>query len=193
MPRTADGYEGPRDEEAIDWEVQSSDPSVEFRMQFVQDKGLLILEDGVVHGVGESRDNVWQGPVDDRAINSPPGSPTTGYRVIVGNAPTGAFIGHSGEIAQWSGSAWAFTTPKHGTIVNVKDENEPYKQTATSTPWVWTLVDSGGGGGLPTPTEVGQFLYSYDGATFEICKPVVTDDGFIVTDQDGHQVVINDY
>lgn len=56
-----------------------------------------------------------------------------------------------------------------------------------------TDLIGGGGTGLPDATEVGQFLFSYDGATFAICKPIVTNDGFIVTDQDGHQVVINDY
>lgn len=44
-------------------------------------------------------------------------------------------------------------------------------------------------GALPPATEVGQFLYSYDGSTFEIVKPVVADDGFVVTDDDGHIVV----
>lgn len=59
----------------------------------------------------------------------------------------------------------------------------------------WRLVDSigvydpRGGGGLPPATEVGQFLFSYNGTTFEIVKPIVTDDGFLVTDDDGHLVV----
>lgn len=45
-------------------------------------------------------------------------------------------------------------------------------------------------GGLPSATQVGQMLYSYNGATFSLVKTVVTLDGFIVTDDDGNIVVV---
>jgi len=146
VSRTPDSHDGPLYEEAVIWEEQSSNPATELQTQYVQNKGLVILEDGVVHGVGESRENVWQGPVDDQGINTPPGSPSTGYRVIVGGSPTGAFVSHEGEIAQWNSAAWVFTTPKQGSIVTVKDENEPYKQTAAGAPWVWALVSAAADG-----------------------------------------------
>lgn len=144
MGRTPDAYDGPRIDEAIIWEEQTSDPSENFRQQYVQDKGLVIFEDGVLRGLGESRVNIWQFSVDDRAVDTPPGSPTTGYRVIVGSSPTGDFIGHAGKIAQWNGFAWVFTTPKQGTVTFVKDESALYKQTASSAPWVWSKVFPGG-------------------------------------------------
>ena len=50
----------------------------------------------------------------------------------------------------------------------------------------WVLADVDG---LPPATEVGQMLYSYNGTTFEIVKPIVADDGIIITDDDGHIVV----
>lgn len=141
MGRTPDAAEGPRiDEEAIVWREETSDPSEARRLQFVQNKGMEIFEDGVVRGVGESRVNIHQYPVDDRDVDSPPGSPSTGYRVIVGDSPTGDFVGHAGEIAQYNGSAWVFTTPQHGMKVYVRDEEEPYKQVASSTPWIWDRV-----------------------------------------------------
>lgn len=62
-----------------------------------------------------------------------------------------------------------------------------FADTENTTPVTLTQTLSGA---LPAATEVGQFLYSYDGSTFEIVKPVVTDDGFIVTDIDGHIVVV---
>lgn len=58
------------------------------------------------------------------------------------------------------------------------------------------LVDASGvydprsGGALPSATEVGQFLYSYNGSTFEVVKPLVSDCGFTITDDDGHMVVV---
>jgi len=137
MGRTPDAYDGPRIDEAVIWEEQPSDPTEALKAQYVQGKGLVILEDGVVHGLGEARANIWQPPVDDRNVNTPPGAPATGYRVIVGSTPTGAFVGHVGEIAQWDSAAWVFTVPKEGTSVYVKDESAPYTQSATGTPWVW--------------------------------------------------------
>lgn len=138
MGRTPDAYDGPRIDEAIIWEEQPSDPAESLRQQYVQSKGLVILEDGVVHAVGQGREAYSQPPVDDRSVNTPPGSPTTGYRVIVGGSPTGAFVGHAGEIAQWNGAAWVFTTPKQGTATFVRDESVTYTQTATSSPWSWS-------------------------------------------------------
>ena len=38
---------------------------------------------------------------------------------------------------------------------------------------------------LPTPTQVGQFLYSPDGVAFIQQIPVVTEDGFTVVTEDG--------
>lgn len=139
MSRTPDAYDGPRIDEAVIWEEQTSDPDENLRQQYVQNKGLLILADGVVRPLGEGRLNAWQSPVDDRDVNTPPGSPTTGYRVIVGSSPTGGFIGHAGEIAQWTGAAWVFSTPRAGTVVHVKDEAQSYRQTALSMPWSWHI------------------------------------------------------
>lgn len=137
MGRTPDASDGPRIEESILWEEQASDPTEVRQTQYVQDKGLLILADGVARSVGEGREAYHQPPVDDRDVDTPPGSPATGYRVIVGGSPTGDFSGHADEIAQWDGSAWVFTTPKQGTFTYVRDEDKFYKQTASSTPWVW--------------------------------------------------------
>jgi hypothetical protein len=189
MPLTPDAKHGPSFEEGIVWTPQASDPTEDNRQSYVTGKGLVIREDGVVHAVGQGREAYGQPPVADREVDTPPGSPSEGDRVIVGGSPTGAFTGHAREIAQWSGSAWTFTAPKQGMVVFVLDENEPYKQTASSAPWAWSRVNTTGGGALPDATEVGQFLYSYNGSTFEIVKPVVADDGFVVTDDDGHIVV----
>lgn len=46
-----------------------------------------------------------------------------------------------------------------------------------------------GGGALPPATEVGQFLYSYNGSTFEIVKPIVSDQGFVITNDNGYILV----
>lgn len=144
MPGTPDSFHGPSYEEAQIWSEETSDPAEERRTQFVQSKGLLTFADGVARSIGETREALWQHPIDEFDVDTPPGSPSTGYRVIVGDSPTGDFVGHEWEIAQWDGSAWVFTTPKQGTGVLLRGDVSPYFQTAASTPWVWDQADPGG-------------------------------------------------
>ncbi|MDF2981412.1 MAG: hypothetical protein K0Q69_1184 [Devosia sp.] len=49
--------------------------------------------------------------------NAPPASPVAGDFYLVWTAPTGAWVGQSGNLAQWTGSAWQFTTTESGWIV----------------------------------------------------------------------------
>lgn len=53
--------------------------------------------------------------------NTPPGSPTVGPYWIVGTVPTGAYVGHGGDLAHWTGSAWAFIDAYEGATVFHKD------------------------------------------------------------------------
>lgn len=75
----------------------------------------------------------WQNSCDSFGI-TPPGSPVSGERVLIMESyvadtgvvtvgtPTGAFNGKGGQIAQWSGSAWTFTTLTNGTYISVDTE-----------------------------------------------------------------------
>lgn len=60
----------------------------------------------------------WQNAVLD-VLNAPPGSPVSGDRYLVGVSPSGAFVGHANDLAQWNGSAWVFTDVENGTFVDV--------------------------------------------------------------------------
>jgi len=145
MSRTPDAFDGPSFEEAVIWEEQNSDPATDKRLQFVQDKGLVILSDGMVRSIGETRAAIWQAEVEDVGIDDPPGSPSTGERVVIGDSPTGVFVGHEGEIAQYNGSAWVFSVPREGSVAFVKAHNEPYYQVSSGSPWVWSAGSTGGG------------------------------------------------
>jgi hypothetical protein len=46
--------------------------------------------------------------------NTPPGSPVADDTYAVGNSPSGAWSANAGKLAQWTGSAWTFTTPEAG-------------------------------------------------------------------------------
>lgn len=72
-----------------------------------------------------SANNSWQTPVLDKDLTSPPPSPSTGDRYIVGGSATGDWAGHDDEIAEWSG-AWVYTTPTEGFGTWVIDENRIY-------------------------------------------------------------------
>ena len=58
----------------------------------------------------------WQPPVASQR-NSPPDIPGEGGRYLIGPSPTGAWIGHASEIAEWSGAAWDYTPPAAGMVV----------------------------------------------------------------------------
>jgi hypothetical protein len=79
----------------------------------------------------------------DKDLLTPPGSPATGDRYLIGqptDTATGAWASHAGEIAEWNGSAWFFETqPDEGTYVFVEDENTAYifdDNTFASGEWV---------------------------------------------------------
>ena len=62
------------------------------------------------------------GNIVTRSLSTPPGSPATGARYIVGTAPTGAWAGHEDDVALWSGSAWSFSDPVGGWVSWLIDE-----------------------------------------------------------------------
>ena len=79
----------------------------------------------------------WQRPIIDKDLNTPPVSPLKGDRYIVGPSPTGAWVGHSKDIAWCSnatGPVWSFDTPGEGWMTFVKDEDVSYYYSGTA--WV---------------------------------------------------------
>ena len=46
--------------------------------------------------------------------NAPPGSPVTGDTYLVGTSPSGAWVGHAKDIAEWNGSSWGFIDAVQG-------------------------------------------------------------------------------
>jgi len=134
---TPNDLSGPLEEEAWNPQISTTEPSEEGEIRCVTGKGWMHFSDGVARAIGEGRAAIHQYPVDEHGVDTPPGSPTTGYRVIVGDSPTGDFVGHAGEIAQYDGSAWVFIAPQEGTESYAKAQGNIYRQTASSAPWAW--------------------------------------------------------
>ena len=56
-------------------------------------------------------------PVINQTTTTPPGSPTAGDRYIIASVATGEWVGREGEIAEWNGASWDYTTPTPGMMV----------------------------------------------------------------------------
>lgn len=59
----------------------------------------------------------------DRDLATPPGSPANGDCYLVASSPTGAWTGHTGDIAYYLNTAWVFVEVIEGYTAWVNDEN----------------------------------------------------------------------
>lgn len=64
--------------------------------------------------------------------NTPPGSPATGARYIVGTSPTGAWAGQANKLARWLDGTWSFFDA--AMVVNLADDKLYIRVTAGT--WV---------------------------------------------------------
>jgi len=76
----------------------------------------------------------WQDSVLNNTISDPPASPSVGDRYIIAAAATGDWSGHDGDIVEWNGSAWVFTTKNPGMATYVESANKMYIYNGTN--WV---------------------------------------------------------
>lgn len=82
--------------------------------------------------------------------DAPPGSPAKGDRYIVGESPSGAWVGQENDIAWWNGLAWEFDTPVNGSITYLEDSHIYY--TFRNGGWKHSLVDVEEGSWAPIYT-----------------------------------------
>jgi hypothetical protein len=52
-----------------------------------------------------------------RTLGTPPGSPTAGARYLLPSGAAGAWNGHDGKIASWTGFAWRYLEPRAGWLL----------------------------------------------------------------------------
>lgn len=82
--------------------------------------GLAVASNGDVITIPSSggivSDTTFNWSVLD-SLNTPPVSPTTGDIYEVGTVPTGAWVGHAGDIATWGGASWTFEDATIGDLL----------------------------------------------------------------------------
>lgn len=83
--------------------------------------------------------------------NDPPVDPEEGDRYLVGDSPTGAWVGHEQDLAYYSGG-WQFLDPLPGWRAYIPGDSEYVFDESSSGYWL------PGGGGGPPPYDVGAMV-----------------------------------
>lgn len=72
--------------------------------------------------------------VESASQAAPPANPGPGASYVVAAAPTGAWVGQAGALAQWSGADWLFTPPPIGHVIHAIDTGVYMRREASA--WV---------------------------------------------------------
>ena len=75
-------------------------------------------------------------------LNTPPASPSSGDCYVVDAAPTGAWVGKTGQVAVYDDGAWRYGLPRTGWLAYCEADDSLYVFDGA-----WAEVVSGGGGG----------------------------------------------
>lgn len=82
------------------------------------------------------------------SLSTPPGGPSTNDMYVVGDNPTGAWVGHEDEVARWIGSTWTFTAKEtedtYGAAVIYIIDNATYIETTGSSTIIEVTVEPSG-------------------------------------------------
>lgn len=96
--------------------------------------------------------------VVDKDLSAPPGSCADGAQYIVAATGSGAWVGHTGDIAIAvgvdAGSGWYFRDAEDGVFAWVQDENLLYYRSAGDSPGTWATFSAPGAIALDNLTDV---------------------------------------
>ena len=91
-------------------------------------------------------------------LNDPPTNPNPGVSYIVGATPSGAWVGHTNNIARWSGEEWKYEAPAPGWRTFIKS-------TATHQVFTSSWQDWAVGGSATGNIDGGEPDSNYGGTT----------------------------
>ena len=88
---------------------------------------------------------VWQEPVIDKDLTTPPGSPSIDDRYLIISGGSGTdWAGHDNDIVHYHSGQWSYYTPIEGWFIWINDENKLYRFDGSS----WAEFAGAGGGDM---------------------------------------------
>jgi hypothetical protein len=94
--------------------------------------------------------------------DAPPGSPADGDRYLVGDSPSGEWVGHEQQLAAYIGAGWQFFEPQAGWLAYLRSVAALYIY-GVGSPATWELLETGVGG---SPGGGGDAIdVAYDNST----------------------------
>ena len=115
--------------------------------------------------------------------DTPPATPENGDRYIVGDAPSGDFIGKPAQLAAYQDGAWAFLVPQIGWRAYVQDAAALYIFDGSA----WQANSSGGPGASEAALRFGINTTADDTNRLAVKSPA----SLLDNDGAGHQLKIN--
>lgn len=122
-------------------------------------------------------DAILQGGVIQRDLATPPVGPAEGDAYIVPDSPTGAWVGHTDDIAAFQGGSWKFYTPRNGWTMHVQTEGIRVRF-GIGSPSTWT-PDTGAGIAIGVPGSPTQLLQDISRINFTNGTVIDNGDGSI--------------
>ena len=107
------------------------------------DAKLTTLLQGVEHGLAV-----------EALTNTPPATPAVDDLYIVGTVPTGAWVGHANELANWDGKAWQFEAARDKEAHLVEDQQATFHWNGTA----WVKIATAIAGGTSAQAGVGEIV-----------------------------------
>lgn len=104
-------------------------------------------------------------------VTAPPSSPTGNDEVLVGDSPSGAFVGNDRKLARWNGTGWVFSTVRPGRIFRVNN-TDVYWTLDASTGWQTFVVPIAFVSGLQAALNA-KVAKSGDTMTGELTAPAL--------------------
>ncbi|WP_417436613.1 DUF2793 domain-containing protein [Hoeflea sp.] len=96
-------------------------------IKVIEDEGIVLnpadwtqLSQALARRMAGRNARAWV-PVVSMTITDPPGAPAAGDIYLVPDAATGDWAANVGKIAEWTGAAWAYSTPPNGHGISLPD------------------------------------------------------------------------
>jgi len=143
-------------------------------------------------GSREGEEEEWQSSVVSTETDPSSLTPSVGDRYLIGGSAIGIWASRDGQIAEWRGSKYRYTTPSDG--MTVKDDSDDtaiyhHEGSYVSGVFAWVAQSFGGGGGNgiyggsgsltadTTVTNAGFDLSIVGAGTFEVAAATLSIDG----------------